>query len=65
MGLLGLLGLLGLFINFPIFRCLGDLLDEGAVLLIDDAALVDDVCGEEQGQHGHGGDVGPHDAEIA
>ena len=48
----------------PIFRCLGNLLDEGAVLLVDDAALVDDVGGEEHGQHGNDGDTGIHDAEI-
>lgn len=48
-----------------IFRCLGNLLGEGAVLLIDDAALLDDVGSEEQGQHGNDGDTGTHDAEIA
>jgi hypothetical protein len=55
---------LGLLIPLPIFRCLGNLLDEGAVLLIDDAALVDDVGGKEQGQYGNDGDASANDAEV-
>ena len=51
--------------HLPILRCLGNLIDEGAVLLIDDAALVDDVGSKQQSQHGNDGDAGAHDAEIA
>ena len=56
--------LLLLLIPLPIFRCLGNLFDKGAVLLIDNAALVDDVGGEEQGHDGNDGEVGTHDAEV-